>query len=155
MTVTRPRLDGLHHVKVPVSDLAVALDHYERAFGAVRLPEADHFRPDGELFAVICRVEGLGTLLELRLHPVRALLQRGFDPLTIAVPGRADLDAWVEWLDAADIAHSPVLAGLEAWLVVVPDPDGTVLRLYTRETHGPEVAADRDSPWLDESVRLS
>jgi catechol 2,3-dioxygenase-like lactoylglutathione lyase family enzyme len=42
--VTRPRLDGLHHVKLPVSDLAVALDHYERAFGAVRLPEADHFR---------------------------------------------------------------------------------------------------------------
>ena len=63
--MTRPRLDGLHHVKIPVSDLAVALDHYERAFGAVRLPEADHFRPDGELFAYICQVDGLDTLLEL------------------------------------------------------------------------------------------
>lgn len=152
--MTRPRLDGLHHVKIPVSDLAVALDHYERAFGAVRLPEADHFRPDGELFAYICQVDGLDTLLELRLHPVRALLQRGFDPLTVQVGGREDLRSWSDWLDRAGVAHSPVLAGLRAWLMVVPDPDGTVVRLYTRETHGPEVPTDRDSPWLDESVRL-
>ncbi|SDQ30912.1 Catechol 2,3-dioxygenase [Curtobacterium sp. UNCCL20] len=151
----RPPIDGIHHLKLPVSDLPRALAFYERVLGAERIPEADHFRPNGDLFAHICRVDGLGTMLELRLHPVRAVLQRGFDPITVLVPDRAALDAWARHLDEVGVTHSPVLVGIQAWLLVVPDPDGTVLRLYTRETHGPELAADHDSPWLDESVRLS
>lgn len=151
----RPPIDGIHHLKVPVSDLDASLAFYERALGAERIPEADHFRPSGALFAVICRVPGLGTLLELRLHPVRALLQRGFDPVTMLVPGVADLEEWGRHLDDLGVAHSPVLTGIQAWLMVVPDPDGTALRLYTRQTHGPELEADHGSPWLDETVRLS
>ena len=36
----------------------------------------------------------------------------------------------------------------EAWLIVVPDPDGHRLRLYTLETHGPELTRDEDNPWV-------
>jgi hypothetical protein len=30
----------------------------------------------------------------------------------------------------------------------VQDPDGNRLRLYTLETHGPELKPDEDNPWI-------
>ena len=42
-----PPLQGIHHLKLPVSDLDTSLIFYERAFGGRRIPEADHRRPDG------------------------------------------------------------------------------------------------------------
>ena len=39
-----PPLQGIHHLKLPVSDLDTSLTFYERAFGARRIPEADHRR---------------------------------------------------------------------------------------------------------------
>ncbi|MEV4352262.1 VOC family protein [Actinoplanes sp. NPDC049596] len=146
-----PRIEGIHHVKVPVSNLDVSLDFYERALGARRIPEADHVRPDGSLFAYIVRVENLGTLLELRLNPDRARAHSGFDPMTILVEDRAALREWAAHLDREGIEHSPILTAMQAWLLVVPDPDGTRLRLYTAETHGSELAPDMTSPWLDDA----
>jgi hypothetical protein len=35
-----------------------------------------------------------------------------------------------------------------AWLIVVQDPDGNRLRLYTLETHGPELKPEEDNPWI-------
>ncbi|MEV4350114.1 VOC family protein [Actinoplanes sp. NPDC049596] len=148
-----PRIEGVHHLKVPVSDLQTSLDFYERALGAQRIPEADHIRPDGSLFAYILRIDNLGTLLELRLNPDRARLHGGFDPMTLLVKDRTALRAWDEHLSQQGIAHSPVLTAMQAWLMVVPDPDNTRIRLYTAETHGPELPPDAASPWLDDSVR--
>ncbi|XVU28974.1 VOC family protein [Actinoplanes sp. CA-054009] len=144
----KPGIDGIHHLKVPVSDLGASLDFYERALGARRIPDLDHRRPDGALFAYIVEVPNLGTLLELRLDPDRARLHNGFDPVTLLVQDRAALQAWDAHLTRESIAHSPVLTGLQAWLMVVPDPDGTRIRLYTAETHGPELAPDLTNPWL-------
>jgi catechol 2,3-dioxygenase-like lactoylglutathione lyase family enzyme len=143
-----PPLRGIHHVKLPVSDLDVSLAFYETALGAERLPEADHLRADGTRYACILRAPGLGTLLELRLDPAQAAAQRHFDPLTIAVDDRAALAAWEAHLEAVGVPHSPVLPALQAWLLVVEDPDGIRVRLYTLETHGPEVPAAGDDPWI-------
>ena len=44
--------------------------------------------------------------------------------------------------------HCAPLGMTLAWLIVVPDPDGHRLRLYTLETHGPELAPDEDNPWV-------
>src|ERR1700737_1727538 len=96
-----PELKGIHHLKMPVSNLATSLDFYERALGARRIAEADHRRGDGSLFAYILAVPGLGTKLELRLHPQRAKSHAGFDPVTIAVEDRAVLDRWIDYLDQA------------------------------------------------------
>ena len=35
-----PPLQGIHHLKLPVSDLDTSLTFYERAFGGRRIPEA-------------------------------------------------------------------------------------------------------------------
>jgi len=144
-----PELKGIHHLKLAVSDLDTSLQWYESAFSAVRISEADHRRAtDGSLYAYILTVPGLGTLLELRLHPERARAHRLFDPITIAVEDRAALGQWDTFLTERKIVHSPVITAVQAWLVVAEDPDGNRLRLYTMEKHGPELSPDEDSPWI-------
>ncbi len=146
--MTALALHGIHHVKFPVSDLERSLAFYERALGCQRVAAWDHVHRDGTRYAMIVEVPGLGTRLELRLDAAQAAAQRGFDPITIAVQDRAALEAWMEHLDAASIEHSPVLTAIQAWLVVFVDPDGRRLRLYTLETHGPELPPDEASPWI-------
>lgn len=146
--MSRPTLRGIHHLKFPVRDLERSLGFYESTLGARRVAAWDHVHEDGTRYAVILEVPGLGTHLELRLDPKAAEQQRGFDPVTIAVQDRGALQAWADHLDTAGIAHSPTLTAIQAWLVVFEDPDGRRLRLYTLETHGPELPADEASPWL-------
>lgn len=147
--MTIPAIGGIHHLKLPVGDLAVSLDFYERVFGAQRIPEADHRRTDdGSLYAHILFIPGLGTLLELRLHPARAKAHAGFDPIILSVPDRSAMASWSDHLDALGVTHSPVITAIQAWLLVIEDPDGHRLRLYTDEKHGPELAPDENNPWI-------
>ena len=141
-------LRGIHHVKIAVSDLERSLKFYADVFGARRIPDADHVDDAGRLYACILDVPGLGTLLELRLAPEQAARGRGFDPLTLAVDDRAALADWRSHLDALGVAHSGEVVALRAWLTVFGDPDGTRLRLYTLEEHGPDVTPDVTNPWL-------
>jgi catechol 2,3-dioxygenase-like lactoylglutathione lyase family enzyme len=147
-----PNVRGIHHVKFPVRDLEHSLTFYEAAFGARRISAFDHRHGDGSLYALILEVPGLGTYLELRLNPRLAERERGFDPMTISVEDRASLEQWIEHLDAAGFEHSPILTAVQGWLVVFEDPDGRRLRLYTLETHGPELPPDETSPWLAEAL---
>jgi catechol 2,3-dioxygenase-like lactoylglutathione lyase family enzyme len=149
-----PQLAGIHHLKLPVSDLAGSQTFYEQVFGARRIPEADHVDEDGHLYAVICAVPGLGTLVELRLNPVAAERQAGFDPVTIAVESLVELDAWIERLDELGVPHSGRLAGIQAWLTAFDDPDHHRLRLYTLQQHGPEIAPSTGNPWLSDATHL-
>jgi len=146
--VSTPIIDGIHHLKFPVADLAPSEAFYKRALAAQRVRQWDHVRADGSLYAIILAVPGLGTHLELRLDPDQAMRQMGFDPVTLLVADRAALAGWIEHLDSCAVDHSPVLVAIQAWLVVFADPDGRRLRLYTRETHGPEIAPDEASPWI-------
>jgi catechol 2,3-dioxygenase-like lactoylglutathione lyase family enzyme len=146
--IQRPEILGIHHLKLPVSDLERSLQFYERALGAERIAEADHRRPDGSLFAYILNVPGLGTQLELRLHPERARSHARFDPVTIEVADRAALEQWIIYLDRLQLKHSPILTAIEAWVLVIEDPDAHRLRLYTREKHGPELRPDYASEWI-------
>jgi catechol 2,3-dioxygenase-like lactoylglutathione lyase family enzyme len=146
---TPPPLRGIHHLKIAVSDLAAAERFYTNVFGARRLTEADHVDDGGRLYACIFDVPGLGPLLELRLDPAQAGAHRGFDPMTLAVRDRAELARWQGHLDALGVAHSGELVSLQAWLTVLADPDGTRLRLYTLERHGPELRPQAGNPWLE------
>lgn len=131
-----PTLAGIHHLKLPVTDLDASQTFYERVLGAERIAEADHRDTSGHLYAVICSVPGLGTLLELRLDAVAAVRQAGFDPVTLAVEDRTELDAWIRRLDVLGVPHSGRLVGIQAWLTVFDDPDHHRLRLYTSSGTG-------------------
>ena len=87
-------------------------------------------------------------MLELRLNADLADRHRGLRPVTIAVKNRQALDAWTAYLDGLGIAHSPVITAIQAWVLVLEDPDGHRLRLYSLQTHGPELTPDEDNSWL-------
>ena len=144
----RPPLRGIHHLKFAVSDLDESLRFYQRALGAQHVPELDHTRDDGTRFAVVVEVSGLGTALQLRLDPERSARQAMFDPLAIAVDDRAALERWDAALTQLGVLHSPILDAVRGWLIVIQDPDRNRIRLYTLESHGPEVKPATDSPWL-------
>ena len=142
-------ISGIHHVKLPVTDLARSLTFYNDLLAATPIPELDHrHKETGQLYAHICDVPGLGTRLELRLNPEQAEKQRRFDPITIAVSDRVMLRRWSARLDELGIVHSGVIVAIQAWLVTFDDPDGHRLRFYTLETHGPELPPDENNEWL-------
>ena len=147
----RPMIKGLHHVKLAVSDLGRSLAFYESFLGAQRVPEADHHKEaDGKLYGYIVKVPDLGTMLELRLNPEQAEKHRHFDQFTVAVKDRHELGEWTSYLEQHGIKHSLVIPAIQAWLIVVEDPDGNRWRLYTLEKHGPEIRPDEDNVWLQD-----
>jgi catechol 2,3-dioxygenase-like lactoylglutathione lyase family enzyme len=147
--MTTPALMGIHHIKVAVTDLDRSLTFYEAFLGAKRIPEADHRRTaDGSLYAYVLEVPGLGCQLELLLDPEQANQHRRFDPLTIAVKDRRALEAWDNLLSEKHLPHSPIIAAVRGWLIVIEDPDQNRMRLQTLEDHGPELKPDEASEWL-------
>jgi catechol 2,3-dioxygenase-like lactoylglutathione lyase family enzyme len=133
--MTTRQLAGIHHVKVPVTDLARSLAWYSGVFGlrvTMEFPDSD-----GVVRGVVGEVPGLGdTRLNLRVHPRAAEGCRGFDPVSFAVADHADVLSWSAHLDALGIPHSPVIEASIGWLLVFDDPDGLQLHLYSWAAHG-------------------
>ncbi|MDX6354962.1 MAG: hypothetical protein QOF98_1865 [Streptomyces sp.] len=148
-SATIPAHGGIHHIKLPVGDLERSAEWYGAVLGARRLTELDHHRPDSTLFAVVLDVPGLDCRLELRLDPGTAGALDGFEFLTLAVADRAALDRWTAHLDALGVQHSPPVVAMVGLVLVIPDPDGLRLRLYTDQPHGLDASqVEFDSPWL-------
>ncbi|WP_412541160.1 VOC family protein [Longispora sp. K20-0274] len=133
--MTSPVLSGIHHVKIPVTDLERSIEWYGRVFGfTVNMEFPDD---DGVVRGVAGTVPGLGdTLLTLRVNAEAARGCVGFDPVSFAVDGRADVEAWAAHLDGVGVGHSPVIEASVGWLLVFDDPDGISLHLYSWAGHG-------------------
>jgi catechol 2,3-dioxygenase-like lactoylglutathione lyase family enzyme len=131
---TSPRLllDGIHHLKMPVSNLARSRVWYERVFGfAIEVEFTD--QDDGVVRGVAGTMPGLsGTRFALRENADTAERLAGFDPIAFAVRDRATIDQWVAHIEAEGIRHSTVSRATMGWIVSFCDPDGVELRLYSR-----------------------
>jgi quinol monooxygenase YgiN/catechol 2,3-dioxygenase-like lactoylglutathione lyase family enzyme len=148
-TPETPAHAGIHHIKLPVSDLERSTEWYSAVLGARHLTELDHRRPDGTLFAVILDVPRIAGKVELRLDPKTAGALDAYDFLTLAIEDRTALDEWIRHLDALGIHHSPPIVAMVGWLLVATDPDGARLRFYTTQPHGLDLSRiEFDSPWL-------
>jgi catechol 2,3-dioxygenase-like lactoylglutathione lyase family enzyme len=149
-----PILVGLHHLKLPVSDLDASLDWYARVLGAEHQPQFDHVDDDGTRYAAIMTVPGLPVPLELRWAPAAAEAMDGYDPISFAAGGTDELEAWVAHLDAEGIDHSPITAGAAGHLLVLADLDGTFLRLLEMPEGGVanitmrEGNPEPEGPWV-------
>jgi catechol 2,3-dioxygenase-like lactoylglutathione lyase family enzyme len=119
---------GLHHAKLPVTDVGRSTTWYGQAFG-FRL-EAE-FREEGELRGVALSLPDTDFSLALRGDPERARALAGFDAVCLAVGTRRDLDELVQRLDGLGIAHTAPVAGLGGDGVDVIDPDGMFVRVHT------------------------
>ncbi len=137
----RPPLAEIHHLKFPVSDLARSRAWYERVFGlAVELEFHD---TDGAVRGIAYRLPGCETKVALRENPEVARGLAGFQPVAFAVTDRAALEAWADWLDALGVEHGPVQEASVGWVLIVQDPDGIELHLYSWQEHGLTLADPR------------
>lgn len=126
---TWPVLDGIHHLKLPVSDLDAALSWYERHLGYQVITE---FVEDGVRMGVALTHPNGGPDLALRSDPARARAAAGFDYFAIGVPGHDAIDALATHLTRLGIDHEGVHRTPVGWVLLgVHDPDGHDVRFYT------------------------
>ena len=128
-----PALAGIHHLKLPVTDLARSLEWYRSRLGYQVQIE---FVEQGTLMGVGLAHPAGGPDLALRLDPDRARAAAGFDYFAIGVPDKAAIDDLARKLDELGQPHAGVHRASLGWILPeVPDPDGHALRFYTMEHH--------------------
>lgn len=122
-------LSGIHHVKLPVSDVARSRAWYERVLGFETLVEFDE---DGVVAGVALGRDDCQPSVALRHDPDRARALSGFDALALLVPTREDVPRWRDVLDELGEPHGGLVQGHAggAVLVGLRDPDGIEIRLY-------------------------
>jgi catechol 2,3-dioxygenase-like lactoylglutathione lyase family enzyme len=124
-----PLLDGIHHLKLPVSDLHRSLAWYQDRLGYLVMHE---FIEDGLLMGISMTHPNGGPDLAIRLDPDRARAAAGFDYFAIGVPGQDAIEALAARLTERDDSHSGVHRTPVGWVLPgVHDPDGHEVRFYT------------------------
>lgn len=120
---------GIHHIKLPVSDVARSRVWYERVLG---FETSIEFVEDGLVAGVALRREGCQPQIALRHDPVRAKALSGFDAVALLVGSRDEVRQWSSQLHALGEPHGGVVTGHNGGsaLVGLHDPDGIEIRLY-------------------------
>lgn len=140
---------GIHHIKLPSSNIDRTMHFYTTHLSFTHHSQLDHIdAATGVVYAKILQHESSGVMLEIRHHPAQAEKERRWDPITWAVEGREDLKIWRRHFEGAGVECSRVLTGAKGWVLCAADPDGRVVRLYTREEHEMTSDVDHDAYWL-------
>jgi catechol 2,3-dioxygenase-like lactoylglutathione lyase family enzyme len=128
-----PALAGVHHLKLPVTDLARSLAWYQSRLGYEVQME---FVEQGTLMGYALSHPNGGPMIALRLDPARARAAAGFDYFSIGVPSRDDVEALASRLTALGEEHAGVHWASIGWILPeLHDPDGHEVRFYTIEEH--------------------
>lgn len=128
-----PRLDGIHHVKLPVRDLARSRAWYESRLGYQTEAE---FVEQGKLMGIAMRHPNGGPGFALRLDPARAEAAAGFDYFAIGVPSREAIEDLAARLTSLGEQHAGVHYATIGWILPqLHDPDGHEVRFYTTVHH--------------------
>jgi catechol 2,3-dioxygenase-like lactoylglutathione lyase family enzyme len=131
--MTAPTLDGVHHLKLPVSDLERSVAWYAAHLG---YQVQTRFIEQGVLMGISMSHPAGGPALGLRLDPELAERAAGFDYFSFGVPTRADIEALAERLTEAGVEHAGVHWATIGWILPgAHDPDGHEVRFYTTESH--------------------
>ena len=124
-----PALEGIHHLKLPVSDLERSLAWYQDRLGYQVMHE---FVEDGVRMGIAMVHPNGGPDFALRLDPDRARAAAGFDYFSIGVPGRTAIEALAAAFTERGDGHDGVVRTPVGWVLLgVQDPDGHDVRFYT------------------------
>jgi len=128
-----PALAGVHHLKLPVTDLARSRDWYQTRLGYQVVAE---FVEQGQLMGYAMTHPNGGPPLGLRLDPDRARAAAGFDYFAIGVPDKDAIGRLANRLTALGEQHAGVHWASIGWILpLLHDPDGHEVRFYTHEHH--------------------
>jgi catechol 2,3-dioxygenase-like lactoylglutathione lyase family enzyme len=128
-----PQFDGVHHLKLPVSDLDRSREWFQSRLG---YSTAMEFREDGKVMGLALNHPNGGPRLALRLDPAKAAASSGFDFFSIGVPTKAALEALAAWLIQLGDTHAGVHVASLGWILPgLSDPDGHEIRFYTTQSH--------------------
>jgi catechol 2,3-dioxygenase-like lactoylglutathione lyase family enzyme len=128
-----PALAGIHHLKLPVTDLARSREWYQSRLGYQVQME---FVEQGRLMGYGMSHPRGGPPLALRLDPERARAAAGFDYFTIGVPGKDAIEQLAARLAALGEQHAGVHWASIGWILPgLHDPDGHEVRFYTIQQH--------------------
>lgn len=132
-TQAAPRLAGIHHLKLPVSDLHRSRQWYESRLGYGLVQE---FHEDGVLMGLVMEHPDGGPAFALRLDPDRARAAAGFDYFSIGVPDREAIESLAARLTDLGEQHAGVHFASIGWVLpMLHDPDGHEVRFYTVQRH--------------------
>ena len=115
--MTSVTFTGIHHVKLPVSDLARSREWYQRVLGYT--VDRDFPDADGVVRGVGGSLPGDGVPVALRQNARAAAGNAGFDPVSFAVADRAAVEAWTAHFDALGVNHSEIRRASSIWMVDV------------------------------------
>jgi catechol 2,3-dioxygenase-like lactoylglutathione lyase family enzyme len=128
-----PALAGIHHLKLPVTDLATSREWYRSRLGYELQIE---FVEEGRLMGCALGHPNGGPPLALRLDPGRARAAAGFDYFAIGVPDKEAIDQLADRLNALGERHAGVHWASIGWILPeLHDPDGHEVRFYTHQHH--------------------
>jgi catechol-2,3-dioxygenase len=143
-----PTLAGVHHLKLPVSDLDRSMAWYGRCLG---YQVAIEFREHGRRTGVSMVHPDGGPWLGLVHAPERARAAAGFDYFSIGVPDRSSLESLAAHLTELGEQHAGVHFATVGWILpMLHDPDGHEVRFYSMEAHAD---VDPATPLIVEDAR--
>jgi catechol 2,3-dioxygenase-like lactoylglutathione lyase family enzyme len=128
-----PALDGVHHVKLPVSDLERSRSWYASRLGYATLIE---FTKGGRTTGITMRHPNGGPLIGFVLNPDLAGRASGFDYFSIGVRNKADLEDLAGRLVELGEENAGIHFATIGWILPgTHDPDGHEVRFYTNDHH--------------------
>ena len=128
-----PALAGVHHLKLPVADLARSREWYRSRLGYELQAEIVE---QGQRMGLALAHPNGGPRLALRLDPGRARAAAGFDYFAIGVPDKEAIDQLAARLTAQGEQHAGVHWASIGWILpMLHDPDGHEVRFYTHQHH--------------------
>lgn len=119
------RLRGVHHVRLPVSDVLRSRDWYSEVFEFAPILD---FEEEANLVGVVLE-HPCGITVGLHAAPERVVALAGFSAVAFSVGGADDLNAWAKRLNHLGVAHSAAAEAHIGWSITIPDPDGLLVQL--------------------------
>ncbi|MFD8723517.1 VOC family protein [Streptomyces sp. NPDC059629] len=133
---TAPTTIGLHHLSLTVTDLEHSLEWYKRVFRAEQVDYTfHHLHRESTGYGILLVLPESGLVIGLHTntgnqHEGFLEARTGLDHVSFQVGRRADLAAWMSWLDELGIEHTPIRDEKEPFVystVVFRDPDNIQL----------------------------
>jgi catechol 2,3-dioxygenase-like lactoylglutathione lyase family enzyme len=125
----QPELLGIHHVRIPVSDVTPSADWYSEVLGLSTLLIEEE---ENEVIGAVLSL-GDGPGIGLHRDPSRAVALAGFCVVALAVDTSKSLSQWDAWLNQVGAVHTGIVKGPFGWYIDISDPDGLIVQLHTPE----------------------